>query len=147
MTWQFKREESQFEQVPVGQYRIRIRSVEKKQSQSGRDMLAFQFDVSGVKAILYHYIVFMPDRPEITNRNLTQFFDSFLDIPEGNFNLQSWVGKMGACNVAVDKNDNTRTRLSSFISFDRAKGLPAWQEPQGEAPRMTEVQDQFNPFI
>lgn len=147
MTWQFNRVESQFEQVPVGQHRIRIRSAEKKQSQSGRDMLALQFDVSGVKPILYHYIVFLPDRPEITNRNLTQFFDSFFDIREGDFNLQNWVGKTGACTVVVDKNDATRTRISNFIPFNRANDLPPWQEPTRDIPKMAEVNDQYNPFI
>ena len=76
MAWSYKREErSGFTPIAEGDYRIRIRSADKAVSKSGRDMLALQFDVSGSNQILYHYIVFLDDRPEITNRMLTQFFD------------------------------------------------------------------------
>ena len=46
MAWEFKREERQFEVVPEGRYRIRIKSAEKAMSKNGNDMLVLQFDVS-----------------------------------------------------------------------------------------------------
>ena len=128
--WEYKREEQAFEQVPVGKHRIRILSAEKAISKNGNDMLALQFEVSGMNNILYHYIVFLNDRPEITNRMLTQFFDSFKDIEEGNFNMVNWIGKVGACKVNVDKNDPDRTRLSWFIPADKQDELPPWKEPE-----------------
>lgn len=128
--WEYKREEQQFEQVPVGKHRIRILSADKAISQNGNDMLALQFEVSGMNNILYHYIVFLNDRPEITNRMLTQFFDSFKDINEGDFNMSNWIGKVGACKVNVDKNDPDRTRLSWFIPADKQDDLPPWKEPE-----------------
>lgn len=132
MAWEYKREESdnQFESVPVGKHRIRIKSVEAAKSKAGNDMLAFQFDVSGCNAILFHYITFLTDKPEVTNRMLTAFFDSFKDIAEGNFKFKDWTGKVGACVVAPDKNDASRTRLSYFIPADKQSELPAWQEPK-----------------
>ena len=131
MGWQYKREEStpRFEQIPEGKHRIRIKNVEAKQSKAGNDMLEFQFEVSGYSTILYHYITFLNDKPEITNRMLTNFFDSFKDIPEGNFKFSTWTGKVGACVVAKDKNDETRTRLSYFIVADKQGDLPQWKEP------------------
>lgn len=131
MSWQYKREESdyQYEQVPEGKHRIRIKSVEAAKSKAGNDMLAFQFDVSGCPVTLYHYITFLSDRPEITNRMLTQFFDAFKDIKEGNFKFADWTGKVGACMVSKDKNDATKTRLAYFISADKQSELPAWKEP------------------
>ena len=133
MAWDYKREEQQFEQVPVGKHRIRIRSAEKAISKSsGNDMLALQFDVSGMPNILYHYIVFLDDRPEITNRMLTSFFDSFPGIAEGDFNMTHWIGKVGACMVNVDKNDPDRTRLSYFIRADKQDELPPWRNSKGE---------------
>lgn len=132
MAWEYKREESnQFSVIPEGQYRIRVKSAEKAQSKSGNDMLALQFEVSGHNSLLYHYIVFLQDRPEITNRMLTQFYDSFKDIPEGNADLQSWIGKVGACKVKHDEyNGNKSAKVSYFIKADKQSDLPPWQEPK-----------------
>jgi len=129
MAWNYKREEQQFQQLPEGKYRIRVRSSEKAISKKGNDMLALQFDVSGSSQILYHYITFLDDRPEITNRMLTSFFDSFKDIPEGDFNMKNWEGKVGACMVKHD--DDGRARLSYFIAADKQGDLPPWKNADG----------------
>lgn len=141
--WQYKREDKQqFEQVPVGKHRIRIKSAEKAISKaSGNDMLVLQFEVSGMPNILYHYIVFLADRPEITNRNLTNFFDSFPGIVEGDFDMSHWIGKVGVCEVKPDKNDPERTRISYFIRADRQSELPPWRDASGQQtpPGFTQV--------
>lgn len=131
MAWEYKREEAQFKQLPEGDYRIRIRSAEKAISKKGNDMLALQFDVSGSSQILYHYIVFMDDRPEITNRLLTQFFDSFDSIPEGDFDMRKWIGKAGACKVRHD--EDGRAKIHYFLSGKRAEALPPWRDASGAA--------------
>ena len=135
MAWEFKREESKgfSTNIPEGDYRIRVKSAEKAVSKnSGNDMLVLQFDVSGFAETLYHYIVFLPDRPEITNRNLTQFYNSFKDIPMGDFNLQNWVGKVGACRVKQEEyNGNAKAKIAFFIHKDKQANLPAWKEPSG----------------
>ncbi len=130
--WSFKREESSFKPLDVGDYRIRISSAELTQSKNtGNDMLALQFEVSGSNVILYHYIVFLNDRPEITNRMLTQFFDSF-GILDDNFSLQSWVGKVGACRVKHEEyNGDMQARLHYFIDKKRQDKLPAWKSVDG----------------
>lgn len=129
MAWEYKREERQFPQLPEGDYRIRVKSAEKALSKAGNDMLAMQFEVSGNKQILYHYIVFLEDRPEITNRMLTSFFDSFPAINEGDFNMTTWLGKVGACHVKHD--DDGRARLSYFIKADKQNSLPPWKDVSG----------------
>lgn len=135
MAWNYHREERKFDVVPEGPHRIRIASAEKAVSKSGRDMLALQFEVSGTTQILYHYIVFLADRPEITNRQLTQFFDSFKDIPEGDFNTQNWVGKVGACMVRHEEyNGNTQARVHYFISASKQADLAPWKEPGNPQP-------------
>lgn len=127
MAWSYKRTE--FPQIPEGRYRIRVRSAEKAISSKGNDMLALQFDVSGTKQILYHYITFLDDNPEITNRMLTQFFDSFKDIEDGDFNLAHWIGKVGACQVKHD-NDG-KAKLHYFLRVNQQADLPNWKEPDG----------------
>lgn len=130
MGWEFKREEgSGFEIIPEGKHRIRIKSAQKEISKNGNDMLALQFDVSGYDSTLYHYIVFLCDRPEITNRNLTQFFDSFKDIPEGDFDTSHWIGKVGACTVKHEEyNGEKKAKLGYFIHKDKQGDLPPWKE-------------------
>lgn len=132
MAWSYKREEQQFEALPEGKYRIRIKSAEKAVSSKGNDMLVLQFEVSGSKTILYNYITFMDDKPEITNRMLTQFFDSFKDIPEGDFNMSNWIGKVGACTVKHEEyNGQERAKIGYFIRADKQDDLPAWKNPDG----------------
>lgn len=130
MGWQYERTESEgFAQVPVGKHRVRIKEVTAEKSKSGNDMLKIILEVSGTNLLLFHYITFLNDRPEITNRMLTNFFDSFKDIQEGNFKFTQWAGKVGACMVSPDKNDADKTRLSYFIAADKQDELPPWQEP------------------
>lgn len=129
MAWDYQREEQHFEPLPEGRYRIRVRSVEKAMSSKGNDMLVFQFDVSGSNKVLYYYLVFMADRPEITNGKLTQFFDSFKDIEDGDFNTANWVGKVGACMIKhEDYQGEKRERVSYFIKADKQGDLPPWKE-------------------
>lgn len=138
MAWDYKRDESSsFAPIPVGDYRIRIESAEKTQSKTGKDMLSFKFAVSGDKRKLFHNIVFLPDRPEITNRNLTQFFDAFPGIADGNFNTQSWVGQVGACHVKHEEyNGDMQAKIQYFIKADKQSTLPAWVEPENGSNAM-----------
>ena len=131
MAWDYKREESRSfsTRIPEGKHRVRIKEAEKAVSKSGNDMLVIQLEVSGYEGILYHYIVFMQDRPEITNRMLTQFFDSFKDIPEGEFDTSKWVGKVGACAVKHEEyNGNINAKVAYFIGKDKQADLPAWKD-------------------
>jgi hypothetical protein len=131
--WNYQREESEFRPIPEGKHRIRIKSAEKRVSKSGNDMLALQFEVSGYSSILYHYITFMPDKPEITNSMLTQFFDSFKDIPDGEFDTNKWIGKVGACQIKHEEyNDKITAKLHYFIKADKQKDLPPWKEPENK---------------
>lgn len=133
MAWDYQRDESNgFEPIPEGKYRIRIKEAEKAVSKSGNDMLVLKFEVSGHKGLIFHYIVFMQDRPEITNRNLTKFFDSFAGIPEGDFDTSHWIGKVGAAEIKHEEyNGNVNAKINYFISYDKQDTLPNWQEPDG----------------
>ena len=130
MAFNYQREESKGfnTNIPEGKHRIRVKSAEKAVSSKGNDMLTLQFEVSGYNEIVYHYIV----DNEYANRNLTQFFDSFKDIPEGELELSKWVGKVGACTIKHDTyNDNIKSKVGYFIPVDKQGGLPAWREPTG----------------
>ena len=134
MGWEYKREESSSfnTKIPEGKHRIRIKAAEKAVSKTGNNMLTLQFEVSGYDGIIYHHIVFLADKPEITNRNLTQFFDSFKGIPEGQFDVSKWIGQVGAAQVKHEEyNGNTNAKIHYFIAKDKQAELPNWKEPDG----------------
>ena len=134
MAWNYTREESNSftTNIPEGAHRIRIKSAEKQVSKTGNDMLVLQFDVSGYKSTIYHYIVFLQDKPQITNRNLTQFFDAFKDIPEGELDMSKWVGAVGACMVKHEEyNGNINAKVDKFIPASEQGNLPAWKNADG----------------
>lgn len=132
MEWNYQRTENTYDEIPVGKHRVRIAGAEKAISRGGNDMLVLTLDVSGYNSRLWHYVVFMPDRPEITNRKLTEIFDSF-GIADGDFNLKNWIGKVGAC---VTKQDEYGTKVNYFINRKKQGELPPWKEPtaKGSSP-------------
>ena len=139
MGWNFQREESNnngggfVSTIKAGdKLRVRVKSAQKATSKAGgNDMIVLQFDVSGHPDIIYHYITFMPQNPEMTNRLLTQFYDSFKDIPEGELDIQKWVGKVGAVKFKTEEYDGSeRPKIHWFIKADKQSDLPAWVEPQ-----------------
>ena len=137
MAWKFERVEETrtFEELPEGKYRVAVESAEMAISKAGNDMLVLKFAVSGSKTHLWNYITFLEDRPEITNRMLTQFFDSF-GIEDGDFNLAGYVGRTGGVNVKHD--DTGRAKISYFLSKRQQEQLPPWQ---GEMPQFKPLED------
>lgn len=140
MDWNFKREEATFENIAAGDHRAIITNVERKVSKSsGNDMLELTFAVSGYNSTIKNWIVFLEDRPEITNRTLTQLMDSF-SIPESdmqNCNIENWIGHAGGIHVErrEDNNGNERASVRYFLTGRKLEDLPAWQ---GEAPKVVQ---------
>lgn len=120
--------EQSFKPIPVGDHRVRIASAEEQTSNSGRQMIKLVLDVSGYGSTIWHYIVFMPDNQKLTNQKLGELWNSF-GIQQGNFNLNSWVGKVGAAKVKHETyNNEPSAKIAYFINKDRQDKLPAWQE-------------------
>lgn len=137
--WKFEREEQKFEIVPVGTHRLRIESAEKAVSRNGKDMIILKLDVSGYSSQIWHYIVFLDDAPQITNRNLTQLFDSF-GIEDGDFNLKHWEGKVGAGMIKHEEYDGeSKPKVNYFIHKKKQADLPAWVEGRTERPKLEPV--------
>lgn len=134
--WQFNSndyEEQSFKPIPVGDHRVRIASAEEQKSKSGNQMIKLVLDVSGHNATIWHYIVFMTDNTKLTNQKLGELWNSF-GIQQGNFNLQSWVGKVGAAKVKHEVYDGEpQPKIAYFISKDRQDKLAAWVEPSNKA--------------
>ena len=132
MGWQFKHTENEFPVIPEGKYRVVIVGAEKAVSKhSGKDMLVIKMLVSGYKSNVFAYIPFLDDRPEITNRILTQLFECF-QIEEGNFDLNSYLGKSGGIAIKHDEYDGkTTAKFHYFLRRKEVDKLPAFV---GEVP-------------
>ena len=132
VNWNFNAadyEEQSFKPIPVGDHRVRIASAEEQTSSRGRQMIKLVLNVSGHNATIWHFIVFMPENQKLTNQKLGELWNSF-GITQGNFNLQQWVGKVGAAKVKhEDYNGESSAKIAYFINKDRQNKLPAWQEP------------------
>lgn len=133
--WNYEETKSDFEseQIPNGDYRMIIRGAEKAMSKdtvNPKKMIKLKLGVSGYAKNIYHYIVFLPNNREITNRNLTNFFRSF-GIEGGNFNLDSYLGKEGAGRIEIDSNGYEKVKY--FLEGNMKDRLPAFAPPVKKA--------------
>ena len=133
--WNYEETKSDFEseQIPNGDYRMIIRGAEKAMSKdtvNPKKMIKLKLGVSGYAKNIYHYIVFLPNNREITNRNLTNFFRSF-GIEGGNFNLNSYLGKEGAGRIEIDSNGYEKVKY--FLEGTMKDRLPDFAPPAKKA--------------
>ena len=147
INWNFNKndyEEKSFKPIPEGDHRVRILSAEEQISNSGNQMIKLVLEVSGHNSTIWHFITFMPTNQKLTNQKLGELWNSF-GIPQGNFNLQSWVGKVGAAKVKHEEhNGDVNAKIAFFLNKNRQDKLPAWAEPSkktaaSSAPEFVEV--------
>lgn len=134
ISWNFdtnEYEEVSFKPIPVGDHRVRIQSAEEQTSKKGKQMIKVVLEVSGYNSTIWHWIVFDPDNSKLTNQKLGELFNSF-EIQPGNFNLSSWVGKVGAAKVKhEDYEGQPSPKVAYFIGKEKQIKLPPWKEPNG----------------
>ena len=146
--WNYEETKSDFEseQIPNGDYRMIIRGAEKAMSKNTvnpKKMIKLKLGVSGYAKNVFHYIVFLPNNREITNRNLTNFFRSF-GIEGGNFNLNSYLGKEGAGRIEIDSNGYEKVKY--FLEGTMKDRLPAFAPPAKKAKVKEIEQEDDIPF-
>ena len=143
VNWNFNAadyEEQSYKPIPIGDHRVRIASAEEQTSNSGRQMIKLILEVSGYNATIWHYLVFMTENQKLTNQKLGAFWNSF-GIPQGNFSLNSWIGKVGAAKVKHEEyNGESTAKIAYFINKDRQDKLPAWRDANS-----TSVPSDFTP--
>lgn len=121
-----------YELIPEGPHRVRIETVEEAVSRTGYEMLKFTLAVSGYSGKLWYYLVFMEDRPEITNSSLGAIYDSF-GITPGDMGWQSWPGRVGAARVKHEEfRGEITAKIGRLIPRARQENLPPWTESGGK---------------
>jgi hypothetical protein len=113
--------------IPEGVHSVRIMNAYKARSGKGHDMIVIQLEVKGYVARLYYYIPFIDGQEEITNRRISQFFDSFQNIRNGDCDMSHWIGRVGACRVRHEAwQSETRAVIQYFIPADECVNIPPW---------------------
>lgn len=135
MNWNYNREEKERESAVVGKHRVVIVSAEEgvtgaNSKKPGTPMIEVKLRPSGRRFTVTYRMV----QGEYFNRNATQFFDAFPEIPDGNFNFLEWVGAEGAAMFKEDSNGYTQ--ISYFLDPVRAADLPPFE---GEKPQRQTV--------
>ena len=136
----FKREEREMESAVTGKHRVVIveatEGVTGAQSKNpGTPMIIVKLRPSGRHFTVTHRIV----KGDYFNRNMTQFFDAFPEIPFGDFTFISWVGAEGAAMFKQD--DRGYTQVSYFLSPERAADLPPFEGEKPERQTVTSLED------
>ena len=124
--WSYKREERTFD-ITEGEHILTIKSAATSTSKAGNPVLKMQLTAEQGQSIWY-YITFLKDRPEITNANLTQLFDAFAGITEGDFDMRNWVGQKGK--AIIKKDAQGYSTISRFIKADSVEIPQAPVAPQ-----------------
>ena len=133
--WDYERDESR-NTPPTGKMRCVIVGAEETVSKkSGLPMIIVTVQPSGSKAKVKQYIV----KNEYFNRNMTQLFDAFPSIGDGNFEFLEWIGAMGAANFVL--NEDGYLRIKWFIGADQAKDLPEFVGDKPDQQTVTKLDE------
>ena len=134
--WNYQREEREESAKVTGRLRCVITDVEETESKtSGLPMIVVSVRPSGTRFAVKSYIV----KNERFNRNMTQFFDAFPEIGDGNFSFLEWIGAMGA--AMFDTDDRGYLRVKYWIDAARAELLPEFEGEKPEKQTVTSLED------
>lgn len=127
--------EKNFEIIPVGDYRARIKDVVEKKFNSGNEGYEITLEINGYNSKIWFYLVLDPSDPAKTNQRIGDFFNSFGVTSPAMGSGKQWIGLVGAVRVKHDEyNGNTSAKVAYCINRARQDSLPAWKNGGSAAP-------------
>ena len=138
MDWNYKREENERHSAVVGKHRVVITEAYEtvtgeNSKKPGTPMIVVKLRPSGRRFSVTYRI----QKNDWFNSKMTEFFDSFPEIPEGNFNFIEWVGCEGA---AFFKEDSSGyTVVNYLIDPVKAADLPPFEGEKPERQKVTSL--------
>jgi hypothetical protein len=87
-----------FSIAPEGEHQVKIVDVDYKTTSTNKDMYVLKCKLVNSPGSVFYNLVFLPDKPEVTNQNLGAIYDSF-GIREGEMDANKWINKIGAVMV------------------------------------------------
>lgn len=139
-------EDTSFEPLPAGKYRVRIDNVEQKMSKGGNPYWQLELAVSGDNRKIWHNITFLKDNMQRTGEILKKFFNAF-GITDYNLNnWHQWVGRTGGAKTKIRPAEGqyeARAEVHFFLTPEETSKLPAWKEPDNgllkDAPEISDM--------
>ena len=137
-TWDdYQREEREEQAKITGKMRCVITDVDEGVSKaSGLPMITISVRPSGCGYKVKSYIV----KNDHFNRNMTQFFDAFPEVGDGNFDFLTWVGCEGAAMFDLDERNYLKVKY--WIDAVRAANLPPYEGDRPEKQEITTLNDE-----
>ena len=137
----FQREEQERESAVTGKHRVVITEVTEgvtgqMSKNPGTPVIIVKVRPSGRHFSVTYRMV----KNEYFNRNATQFFDAFPEIPFGDFNFLSWVGAEGAAMFKQD--ERGYCNVAYWLSPERASDLPPFEGDKPERQSVTTLDDE-----
>ena len=138
MDWNYSREESERQSAIVGKHRVVITDAYEtvtgeKSKNPGTPMIVVKLRPSGRSFSLTYRI----QKNDWFNRKMTEFFDSFKEIPEGNFEFIEWVGCEGA--AMLKEGNSGYTEVAYLIDTVKAADLPPFEGKKPERQKVTSI--------
>ena len=126
--------ESDFQIIPVGDYRARIADVTEKKFSSGNEGYEITLEINGYNSKLWFYLVLDSSDPAKTNQRIGDFFNSFgINSPAMGSGKQ-WIGTVGAVRVKHEEyNGENRAKVAYCLARSRQDKLAPWKNV-GSAP-------------
>ena len=134
--------ESDFQIIPVGDYRARIVDVAEKKFSTGNEGYEITLEVNGFNSKLWFYLVLDASDPAKTNQRIGDFFNSFGITSPAMGSGKQWIGAVGAIRVKHDEyNGEKRARVAYCLARSRQDKLEAWKNAGAvPAPTMQHVE-------
>lgn len=135
---QYNKDGLKFVLIPEGEHPVKILDIRYSLSKTGNDTYVIKIGLLNEPGVIFYHLAFLHDRPNITNQNLGRIYDSF-DIPAGEMNPATWIGKIGAAKIKHEiYNNKERAVIEDFLTQERQNEL-GW--PQKEEKEEDFVED------
>ena len=148
-TWNYdpsQYKESDFQVIPVGDYRARIADVAEKKFNSGNEGYEITLEINGYNSQMWFYLVLDPSDTAKTNQRIGDFFNSFGITSPAMGTGKQWIGSVGAVRVKHEEyQGQNRAKIAYCLSRKNQEELAPWKnggattaavaaEPQVEIP-------------
>ena len=145
--------ESDFQIIPVGDYRARIADVTEKKFSSGNEGYEITLEINGYNSKLWFYLVLDAADPAKTNQRIGDFFNSFGITSPAMGSGKQWIGTVGAVRVKHEEyNGENRAKVAYCLARSRQDKLAPWKNTgtaatpaAPSAPETVEIPDDL-PF-
>ena len=144
ITWNYSTNEDKrrsYRVLPDGIYVVQIERAVEMVSSSGNPMIKMDLRVLrdknntkvDTKATVRNNVTFSKWHAKLVNKVLSDIYSSF-DIPEGNLEAKTWVGKVGVAQLEQDEfNGNPYNRVAYFLTKQQQLKLGISVEEPDEA--------------